>query len=124
MIRSCSKDYADSKALKTSLLVLVNLEAGGFLGRRDLQRLHRGVVDSLGDAVAEVLVDSCEDRDYAQVLINEALDEMSRIALTLPLLDGGALDIAEVNSNVVHEVSLLGIIEHLLPEGTRLFEVD
>ena len=43
---------------------------------------------------------------------------------TLPLLDDGALDAAEVSCNVADEVLLLGVVEDLLPKGAGLLEVD
>ena len=44
--------------------------------------------------------------------------------LTLPGLDDGALDAAEVTSDVADEVVLLGLVHDLLPERTGLLEVD
>ena len=44
--------------------------------------------------------------------------------LTLPGLDDGALDVAEVSGDVANEVLLLGVIEDLLPERARLLEVN
>ena len=44
--------------------------------------------------------------------------------LTLPRLDVGALNIAEMTSKVADEVILLRVVEDLLPESTRLLEVD
>ena len=43
---------------------LVNLEADGLRSRRDSEGLDGRVADGLGDAVAEILVDGGEDRDY------------------------------------------------------------
>ena len=42
----------------------------------------------------------------------------------MPFFDDRALDVDEVDSDIVHEVSLLRVVEDLLPEGTRLLEVD
>lgn len=100
------------------------MEASCLLSGRDLQRLHRWVVDSLSNAVAEILVHSGKDRDYNCMPVSDDYTWDSRDILTLPLLDGGALDVAEVNGDIVHEVLLLGVVEDLLPKGTRLLEVD
>jgi hypothetical protein len=43
---------------------------------------------------------------------------------TLSFLDYRALDVTQVDSNVVDEVLLLGVVHHLLPECTGLFEID
>ena len=43
---------------------------------------------------------------------------------TLSGLDLAALGVLEVDSDVVHEVLLVGVVEDLLPERTGLLEVD
>ena len=42
----------------------------------------------------------------------------------MPGLDLAALGVLEVDSDVVHEVLLIGVVEDLLPERTGLLEVD
>ena len=43
---------------------------------------------------------------------------------TLPSLDLATLGVLEVDSDIVHEVLLVGVIEDLLPKCTGLLEVD
>ena len=43
---------------------------------------------------------------------------------TLPSLDLATLGVLEVDSDIVHEVLLVGVVEDLLPERTGLLEVN
>ena len=110
--------------LSTSGNVLGKLEAGALVSRGDSKRLHRWVVDLLSDTIAEILVHSSEDGHYGTVSITKIIASWLLRTLTLPFFDDRALDVDEVDSDIVHEVSLLRVVEDLLPEGTRLLEVD
>ena len=82
------------------------------------------MVDLLSDTIAEILVHSSEDGHYGTVSITKIIASWLLRTLTLPFFDDRALDVDEVDSDIVHEVSLLRVVEDLLPEGTRLLEVD
>ena len=81
------------------------------------------MVDSLGEALTEILAHSSEDR-HCERNVRDHFNTMLRTARTLPGLDNGALDTTKVNSNVVNEVLLILLAEDFLPESTGLLEVD
>lgn len=82
------------------------------------------MVNLLSDTIAEILVHSSEDRHYGTVSITKIIASWLLRTLTLPFFHDRALDVDEVDSDIVYEVSLLRVVEDLLPEGTRLLEVD
>ena len=100
------------------------LEANGAVRRLDLEWLHGRHANRLRDAVGDLLVDGSEHRHWRQQPSAILERDREQVIRTLPGLDLAALSVLEVNSDVVHEVLLVCVVEDLLPECTGLLEVN
>ena len=100
------------------------LEANGAVRGLDLERLHGRHANRLRDAVGDLLVDGSKHGHCRQQLSARLERNREQVRRTLPGLDLAALGVLEVDSDVVHEVLLVGVAEDLLPECTGLLEVD